>query len=146
MPAPERLSDPLAVLALELLHPEFGARATEWLVMAGFDGAARLIALEAVEGDDHRTAPAIPMLRRMLRYRDLTGLVIAHNHPSGCALPSAQDRITADRMWAVARMLSVSLIDQFIFTETAAFSLRHQALVALPATIFSPAELALASP
>lgn len=68
-----------------------------------------------------------------LRMRDLfaralsvgaSGLVIAHNHPSGDCRPSPSDIEATQRLAAVARALDIELLDHLIFTDQAAYSMR----------------------
>lgn len=68
-----------------------------------------------------------------LRMRDLftraletgaSGLIIAHNHPSGICRPSQGDIDATQRLSEVARALDIELIDHLIFTQTAIYSMR----------------------
>ena len=42
------------------------------------------------------------------------GIVVAHNHPSGDAEPSAEDRLITDRLKAAGELLGVELLDHVI--------------------------------
>ena len=68
-----------------------------------------------------------------LRMRDLfsralsigaSGLIIAHNHPSGDCRPSACDIASTHRLKEVAGALDIELIDHLIITERSAYSMR----------------------
>lgn len=68
-----------------------------------------------------------------LRMRDLfgraltvgaTGIIVAHNHPSGDCRPSKIDVDATRRLAAVALALDIELLDHLIFTESAVYSMR----------------------
>ena len=72
-----------------------------------------------------------------LRMRDLfatalsqqaSGILVAHNHPSGQCRPSRADIISTRRMETVATVLDIELLDHLIFTKNAVFSMRAGAL------------------
>lgn len=53
-----------------------------------------------------------------------SGIVIAHNHPSGLCRPSAMDIQSTRRLKAVAEALDIQLLDHLIFTTRAVYSMR----------------------
>lgn len=68
-----------------------------------------------------------------LRMRDLfgralsvgaTGIIIAHNHPSGNCRPSKIDIDATHRLAAIAMALDIELLDHLIFTTDAVYSMR----------------------
>lgn len=72
-----------------------------------------------------------------LRMRDLfakalslraTGIVVAHNHPSGQCLPSRSDIVSTRRLEKVATALDIELLDHLIFTQGAVYSMRAGAI------------------
>lgn len=44
-------------------------------------------------------------------------MVVAHNHPSGVAEPSAQDRDITVRVAAAGKVLGVQLLDHIVVTD-----------------------------
>ena len=54
-----------------------------------------------------------------------SGLVLAHNHPSGDCRPSASDYQATCKIARVSRSLDLELIDHLIFTEDSVFSMRR---------------------
>jgi DNA repair protein RadC len=52
------------------------------------------------------------------------GLIIAHNHPSGDCRPSPGDIAATRRLREIAAALDIELIDHFIITESAFYSMR----------------------
>lgn len=45
-----------------------------------------------------------------------TGLILAHNHPSGRLLPSQQDEVITQRIKEACRLLEISLLDHLIIS------------------------------
>jgi len=57
-----------------------------------------------------------------------SGILIAHNHPSGKCRPSQCDIESTRRLEEVARALDIELLDHLIFTQDAFYSMRAGAL------------------
>ncbi len=58
-----------------------------------------------------------------------SGIIIAHNHPSGNCTPSEEDLRTTETLSECAELLGISLLDHIIFTRTSYFSfLEHELL------------------
>lgn len=53
-----------------------------------------------------------------------SGLIVAHNHPSGDCRPSATDIASTKRLKDIATALDIELIDHLIITESTAYSMR----------------------
>ena len=52
--------------------------------------------------------------------------IIAHNHPSGIALPSKEDLIVTKELYNLLEMLEISLVDHIIVGRTGSFSIRSK--------------------
>lgn len=72
-----------------------------------------------------------------LRMRDLftkalshkaSGILVAHNHPSGQCRPSRADILSTRRLETVATALDIELLDHLIFTKDAVYSMRAGAV------------------
>ena len=46
-----------------------------------------------------------------------TAVIVAHNHPSGDATPSAEDREVTHRLKEAGRLLGISMLQHIIITE-----------------------------
>lgn len=57
-----------------------------------------------------------------------SGIVVAHNHPSGECRPSRCDIVSTRRLEEVATALDIELLDHLIFTQHAVFSMRAGAI------------------
>lgn len=58
-----------------------------------------------------------------------SGIILAHNHPSGHCRPSGNDIAATLRLQDVARALDIILIDHLIFTAEAVYSMRAGGLL-----------------
>lgn len=55
---------------------------------------------------------------------EASGIIIAHNHPSGICRPSSTDIAETQRLAAVGRTLDIELVDHLIFTSRSVYSMR----------------------
>ncbi|MCR4940094.1 MAG: DNA repair protein RadC [Treponemataceae bacterium] len=53
-------------------------------------------------------------------------IILAHNHPSGDALPSEQDVEATQKILEASRIIGIQLLDHIIITKTDYFSFREQ--------------------
>ncbi|KAA3617674.1 MAG: JAB domain-containing protein [Calditrichaeota bacterium] len=57
------------------------------------------------------------------------GLIVLHNHPSGVAKPSTDDRSMTTRLIESGKILSIPLYDHLIITEKGYYSFRENGLI-----------------
>lgn len=55
---------------------------------------------------------------------DASGIVVAHNHPSGHCRPSSFDIDATQRLKVIGKALDIELLDHLIFTNDAVYSMR----------------------
>jgi len=58
-----------------------------------------------------------------------TGLILAHNHPSGTLKPSEADKQITQKLKTAAQSLDIKVLDHLIVTENAYFSFADEALL-----------------
>lgn len=58
-----------------------------------------------------------------------TSLIAVHNHPSGDATPSSEDRLLTVRLSEAGRLLGVKLLDHCIIAERGYYSFRDEGLL-----------------
>lgn len=77
--------------------------------------------------------PSLSLRMRELFSRALelgaTGIVVAHNHPSGQCRPSDADIAATLRLQAVGAALDIELLDHLVITREAVFSMRAGGLL-----------------
>ena len=68
-----------------------------------------------------------------MRMRDLfgralavgaSGIILAHNHPSGLCRPSLRDIDSTKRLIEIGRALDIELVDHLIMTQNSVYSMR----------------------
>lgn len=58
-----------------------------------------------------------------------TGIVLAHNHPSGALRPSETDRVLTRELVSAGKILSIPVIDHLIVTTEGYFSFADEGLI-----------------
>lgn len=58
-----------------------------------------------------------------------TGIILAHNHPSGTLKPSEADKQLTTKLSAAAKSLDIKVLDHLIITEKAYFSFADESLL-----------------
>lgn len=105
--------------ALQLIRPKYIGRKTEAVTLLLLDSRGKSLYCGIVSEGAVKAAPiyANEMIRLAARY-DAASAIIAHNHPSGRAIPTSSD-ISATRhvIWAFDAV-DVELNDHLIITET----------------------------
>ena len=101
--------------AIAYVKPLFRGIQNEQLYLILLDDACRPIQdLRIAEGVPNRvTVDTRKLLRAVARTNSTCG-ILAHNHPSGLALPSEADRLTTYRIMEVTGQLGFTIIDHII--------------------------------
>jgi DNA repair protein RadC len=64
---------------------------------------------------------------------DATGLILAHNHPSGTAQPSPRDVTSTLDLQRICRKVGIELIDHVIVAARGFFSFKAERILQVPA-------------
>ncbi|HXH14508.1 MAG TPA: JAB domain-containing protein [Sphingomonas sp.] len=125
MPCP-RIADIAAACAL---FARLREATVEIVAVAYLDPNRRLLGMRHVTGGrDHVTISIRRIAADALAF-DAAGVVIAHNHPSGDATPSAQDLAFTRALAAGLRTLEVVLLDHLVIARERVTSLRAMGVV-----------------
>ena len=90
-----------------------------------FDDARRVLGEKALGGT--RSGSVRTRSREILSDAlalKASGMIIAHNHPSGDCQPSEADLEATRKLSEIARALDIELLDHLIITTTSAYSMR----------------------
>lgn len=102
--------------AMELFRPKFIGRKTEAVCLMLLDGRMRLLYNDVL---NEGSIGAVPVyIRRLVRLcieHDAQMAVLAHNHPSGRAIPSQEDIVVTKQVQAALMSIDASLLDHIIF-------------------------------
>jgi DNA repair protein RadC len=130
----ERLRDNTALDSPEVvrnyLRLFIGVRSYEVFVCLYLDSKHRLIrTVEASRGTLTHTAVYPREIAREALALNAAGLIVAHNHPSGDARPSAADRHLTQRLSETLQLIEVKLLDHLIVGENVVFSFAERGLL-----------------
>ncbi len=116
----------------EFLQYHLGGREREVFCCLFLDSQHRLLHCEDLFLGTLDGAAVYPreVAVRALRYR-AAAVILAHNHPSGVAEPSAADRRITERLSAALGLLDVRVLDHIIVGRGRTFSFAEQGLVGL---------------
>lgn len=118
--ANERMVEPIEDLdaAGKVLQDMIGYGDEERFAAIFVDQGRREVGRHIFEGGSRTRTTLYPrLLFKMALECDATGIVIAHNHPSGNPLPSPQDRELTRRVGELGQSLEAHLLDHFIVTS-----------------------------
>ena len=110
----------------EYLKPYFFGRANETVFLLCLDARCKVISCRKVgEGSVNSANVPIRRIVEMALGANATSVVLAHNHPSGIALPSVEDVVTTHRVAAALRTVDVILVDHIVVAEDDFVSMVH---------------------
>ena len=115
---------------LEFLQAALGHQPVEVVWAFYLDAANHLLCDEAVSRGSVTEAVIYPreLIRRALEL-GATGIVLAHNHPSGSAVPSRSDVEMTRRLAIACREVEIAIHDHLIVTNAGWTSLRLEGLL-----------------
>ena len=100
------------------LLPRFFGRVNETVFLLCLDARCKVLSCREVgEGSINSANVSIRRIVEMALASKASSVVLAHNHPSGIALPSAEDRATTRRVAAALSLVDVALVDHIIVAE-----------------------------
>lgn len=100
------------------LVPFFHAETEEMVYLLCLDAKCKLIDCVQVHRGDVNVAPiSVRKIVKLALDLGATSVVLAHNHPAGIALPSAEDRETTILVRNALRAVNVTLVDHLIIAD-----------------------------
>lgn len=122
------LSGPNAVK--HYLRALFAGKEYESFVVLFLDSQHRVIASEEVSRGTIDAASVYPreVVKTTLRH-NAAAVILAHNHPSGVAEPSAADRMLTDRLKQALAAVDVRVLDHFVVGADAPVSFAERGWV-----------------
>lgn len=121
----------------EYLVPRLLGLAREMMYALCLDERLRLLSCRAVceGGPSHLGVDAYALISEVIT-ADADALIIAHNHPSGVALPSREDRSTTRDLAELLSDFGIVLLDHLVVAGTDFVSLASEnAFTALPSPL-----------
>ncbi len=109
-----------------LFLPKFIGESVECVYAAAFDNVGRLIKCEKVAtGIVNLSQVTIKQIVDFTIRSNAASIALAHNHPSGIALPSVNDYESTKTIESILKTVGVALIDHIIVTDDDYVSLRE---------------------
>jgi DNA repair protein RadC len=81
------------------------------------------------QGAVDKVGPSVRSIITRALQVNATGLVLAHNHPSGAAEPSEGDRLLTQDLMSAARPLGLRILDHVIVAEETSYSFADSGLL-----------------
>ena len=100
------------------LVPRFFGRKVETVFLLCLDAKCKVLCCREVgEGSVNAASISVRKVVEAALSANATSVVLAHNHPSGVALPSADDVQTTRRIAAALSAVEINLIDHIVVAE-----------------------------
>lgn len=115
--------------ACRVLRPYFYGARGEIVCLLCMDGKRKLLGVRRLcEGNVNTVTVTTRLVAEAALALNATAAILAHNHVSGLAFPSPEDRSTTDYLRDVLSRVGVLLTDHIIFSDDDAVSLRDSGL------------------
>ena len=112
------------------LVPRFFGRRLETVFLLCLDAKCKVLDCSLVHrGAVNMTAISARKIVKTALDHNATSVVVAHNHPSGLALPSREDRETTATLKAALNAVGVALVDHVIVADGDFVSLADDGLL-----------------
>lgn len=100
------------------LMPKFVGRTVETVMLASLDNKNKIVSCSIVaEGESDRANLSKRKIMEEAMRVDATRVILAHNHPRGFAVPSAEDIYLTEEIYSLLKTVGIELVDHIIFAE-----------------------------
>jgi DNA repair protein RadC len=100
------------------LVPRFFGRKVETVFLLCLDAKCKVLCCKEVgEGSVNSAGISIRRIVETALGANATSVVLAHNHPSGLALPSEEDILTTKRLYMALQTVDIVLADHIVVAE-----------------------------
>ena len=108
------------------LMPFFYGRRNETVYLLCLDAKCKVLSCKEVgEGSVNSAAVPIRRIVEMALGANATSAILAHNHPSGIAVPSGEDVLTTRQLAIALAAVDITLVDHMIMADDEFVSLRQ---------------------
>ena len=107
------------------LMPFFSGRRNETVYLLCLDAKCKVLCCKEVgEGSVNSAAVPIRRIVEMALGANATSVVLAHNHPSGIAVPSDEDYLTTRKLAIALAAVDITLVDHLVMADDEFVSIR----------------------
>lgn len=100
------------------LLPKFSDQRNEVVYLLCLDAKCKVLdCIKVGEGSVNSAAVPIRRIVEMALGSNATSVVLAHNHPSGIAIPSHEDKFTTHRLALALRAVEIELVDHIVVAD-----------------------------
>jgi len=98
--------------------PHFFGRRVETVFLLCLDAKSKVLCCKEVgEGSINSASISTRKIVEVALGAGATSVVLAHNHPSGVAIPSAEDIQTTRRLFLALRAVEITLVDHIVIAD-----------------------------
>ena len=102
----------------QYLVPRFYGRRNETVFLLCLDAKCKMLCCKEVgEGSVNSASISVRRIVEIALTANATTVVLAHNHPSGLAIPSAEDVHTTERIAAALNAVEITLADHIVVAD-----------------------------
>ncbi len=113
----------------KFLQPFFKSQHNELVYLLCLDSKCKVLSCKMVgEGSVNSAGVPIRRIVELALGENATSVVLAHNHPSGLAVPSDEDRATTARLAKALNAVEITLADHIVFADDDYVSLAQSGL------------------
>ena len=106
-----------------MIRPLLAGLDREHFIVAGLDAKNVVIGINTVSIGSLNLAIVHPReVYKPLILMNACGFICAHNHPSGDATPSAEDRALTARLKQAGELIGITMLDHLVFGESGHYS------------------------
>ena len=73
--------------------------------------------LKISQGGTNETSADLRIILKAAINALAAGIIVCHNHPSGCSHPNRQDDLLTQRLRDAARLIEVQLLDHIVLSD-----------------------------
>ena len=126
--SPEKITSPRD--AFEYLLPKFLDCKQEKLVAVFISPRNEVISCKVLTtGTSNQTLISSKDIVLWAIREEASGVIVAHNHPTGVCEPSTDDKISTEQLKKATKLMDINLIDHLILTEDGYFSFKESGLI-----------------
>lgn len=116
--------------AVDLFRPKFLGKNTEAVCMMLLDGRNRVLYNDVIcEGSVSQAPLHLRQILQLCIEYHADDMFLAHNHPSGVALPSREDLLVTDRLMSALSSIGATLCDHIILAGDSFYSFRGSGML-----------------
>ncbi len=102
----------------QILQPMFSGRRNEQIYLLCLDIKSKILCIKLIsEGSVNSTSVSLRKIVEAALAVNASAVIMAHNHPSGLAVPSAEDVMTTQKVARALNAVDIRLLDHLVFSD-----------------------------